>query len=105
VRLGIGRVGPDQGPSNLAVVARMTNAIIVAAAVSRQMFPEGPHRANERNLALTTGVGNLLAAPFGGYLMCQGAGGIASHVRFGARAATAPVLIGGMFLGLGLLPR
>jgi MFS superfamily sulfate permease-like transporter len=35
--------------------------------------------------------------------MCHGAGGIAGHVRFGARSATAPVLIGLIFLGLGLL--
>ena len=35
--------------------------------------------------------------------MCHGAGGIAGHVRFGARSATAPVLIGLSFLGLGLL--
>ena len=57
---------------------------------------------NERNLAITTGLGNLLAAPFGGYLMCHGAGGIAGHVRFGARTATAPVLIGLVFLVLGV---
>jgi hypothetical protein len=57
----------------------------------------------ERNLALTkTGLGNLLAAPFGGYLMCHGAGGIAGHVRFGARTATAPVLIGFVFVVLGI---
>ncbi len=80
----------------------LTNAIIVTAAVSRQMFPEGPHRADERTLAVTTGLGNLLAAPFGGYLMCHGAGGIAGHVRFGAGTATAPVLIGLVFLGLGI---
>lgn len=80
----------------------LTNAIIVTAAVSRQLFPNGPHLVNERNLALTTGLGNLLAAPFGGYLMCHGAGGITGHVRFGARTATAPVLIGLVFLSLGL---
>jgi SulP family sulfate permease len=60
------------------------------------------HPVNERNLALTTGLGNLLAAPFGGYLMCHGAGGIAGHVRFGARTATAPVLIGLVFIALGV---
>ena len=53
--------------------------------------------------AITTGLGNLLAAPFGGDLMCHGAGGIAGHVRFGARTATAPVLIGLVFVALGLL--
>jgi sulfate permease, SulP family len=80
----------------------LTNAIIVTAAVSRQLFPKELHPVNERNLAITTGLGNLLAAPFGGYLMCHGAGGIAGHVRFGARTATAPVLIGLVFLVLGV---
>jgi sulfate permease, SulP family len=79
----------------------LTNAIIVTAAVSRQLFPKELHPVNERNLAITTGLGNLLAAPFGGYLMCHGAGGIAGHVRFGARTATAPVLIGLAFVALG----
>ena len=59
----------------------LTNAIIVTAAVSRQLFPTELHPVNERNLAITTGLGNLLAAPLGGYLMCHGAGGIAGHYR------------------------
>lgn len=80
----------------------LTNAIIVTAAVSRQLFPGEALAVNERNLALSTGLANLLAAPFGGYLMCHGAGGMTGHVRFGARTATAPVLIGLVFLLLGL---
>jgi predicted benzoate:H+ symporter BenE len=80
----------------------LTNAIIVTAAVSRQLFPKELHPVTERNLAITTGLGNLFAAPFGGYLMCHGAGGIAGHFRFGARTATAPVLIGLVFVALGV---
>jgi SulP family sulfate permease len=80
----------------------LTNAIIVTAAVSRQLFPREQHPVNERNLAVTTGLGNLLSAPFGGYLMCHGAGGIAGHFRFGGRTATAPVLIGLIFVVLGV---
>ena len=80
----------------------LTNAIIVTAGVTRQLFPRELHPVNERNLAITTGLGNLLAAPFGGYLMCHGAGGIASHYRFGGRTATAPVLIGLVFVVLGV---
>ncbi len=80
----------------------LTNAIIVTAAVSRQLFPKEQHPVNERNLAITTGLGNLLSAPFGGYLMCHGAGGIAGHFRFGGRTATAPVLIGLIFVLLGI---
>ena len=81
----------------------LTNAIIVTAAVARQLFPDGPGRVTERNLAISTGLGNLLAAPFGGYLMCHGAGGMTAHYRFGARTATAPLLIGLVLAALGLL--
>ena len=80
----------------------LTNAIIVTAAVSRQLFPGEATRVSERNLAITTGLGNLLAAPFGGYLMCHGAGGMTGHYRFGARTATAPVLLGLLLMALGL---
>lgn len=81
----------------------LTNAIIVTAVLSRQLFPLEINPVNERNLSLTTGLGNLLTAPFGGYLMCHGAGGLSGHYRFGGRTATAPVLIGLVFLGLGVL--
>ena len=81
----------------------LTNAIIVTAVLSRQLFPREINPVNERNLALTTGLGNLLAAPFGGYLMCHGAGGLAGHYRFGGRTATAPAIIGLAFLGLGVV--
>ncbi len=80
----------------------LTNAIIVTAAVTRQLFPKEIHNVNERNLSITTGIGNLLAAPFGGYPMCHGAGGVTGHYRFGARTATAPVLIGVVFIAMGL---
>lgn len=81
----------------------LTNAIIVTAVLSRQLFPREINPVNERNLALTTGLGNLITAPFGGYLMCHGAGGLSGHYRFGGRTATAPVLIGLLFLVLGVL--
>ena len=34
--------------------------------------------------------------------MCHGAAGIAGHYRFGGRTATAPVLIGLVFIALGM---
>jgi MFS superfamily sulfate permease-like transporter len=81
----------------------VTNAIIVAAALSRQLFAERAGAVSETRLALTTGFGNMLAACFGGYPMCHGAGGMAAHHRFGARSGTAPLVIGGTLLALGLL--
>jgi predicted benzoate:H+ symporter BenE len=81
----------------------LTNAVIVTATLARQLFPERAGAVTERRLAISTGLANLLAAPFGGYMMCHGAGGMAGHYRFGARTATAPVFIGLVFLALGLL--
>lgn len=92
--------------TELAVIPQipltLMNAIVVTAALAGQLFPGGPHRVSVRGLALSTGLGNLLAAPFGGYLMCHGAGGLAAHYRFGSRSGTAPVLIGLLFLLLGV---
>ncbi len=81
----------------------LTNALIVTSALSRQLFPERGDPAPVSKLSLSTGLGNLLAAPLGGYMMCHGSGGLAGHYRFGARTATAPVLLGMSFLALGLL--
>lgn len=81
----------------------LTNAIIVTAALAKQLFPKEAHAVTERNLSLSTGVANFLMAPFGGYPMCHGAGGLAGHYRFGSRSATAPLLIGVTFLTLGIL--
>lgn len=80
----------------------LTNAVIVTAALARELFPKEQHGVTVRSLAVSTGLGNLLAAPFGGYLMCHGAGGLAGHYRFGSRSGTAPVLIGALFLVLGI---
>jgi MFS superfamily sulfate permease-like transporter len=80
----------------------LTNAIIVAAALARQYFPKEEHHVTVRNLSLSTGIGNIIAAPLGGYMMCHGAGGLAGHFRFGARTGGAPVMIGATFLLLGL---
>src|SRR3546814_10930215 len=65
----------------------LTNAIIVTAAVTRQLFPRELHPVKERNLSLTTGPGNLIAEPPGGHPMGPGVGGTRRHSRFGARPA------------------
>ena len=80
----------------------LTNALIVTAALAKQWFPKEEHHVTVRNLSLSTGVANILAAPLGGYMMCHGAGGLAGHYRFGARTGGAGVIIGVIFLSLGL---
>lgn len=80
----------------------LTNAVIVTALVSRDLFAATAARATERNLALTTGVANLALAPFGAMPMCHGAGGVQAQARFGARTGLAPVMLGVVLLVLGL---
>jgi predicted benzoate:H+ symporter BenE len=80
----------------------VTNALIVTAALARSLFPDAHARTSERNLALSTGLGNLLLAPFGAMPMCHGAGGLQAQHRFGARTGAAPVILGMILLVLGL---
>ncbi|MGH6945991.1 MAG: putative sulfate/molybdate transporter [Kiloniellales bacterium] len=81
----------------------LTNAVIVTAALARDLFPERAARASERNLALSTGIANLTLAPFGALPMCHGAGGLQAQARFGATRGGAPILLGCLLLALGLL--
>jgi predicted benzoate:H+ symporter BenE len=80
----------------------LTNAVIVTALVCRDLYPAAAARASERNLALSTGIANLLLAPLGAMPMCHGAGGVQAQHRFGARTGLAPVLLGFVLLVLGL---
>lgn len=79
----------------------LTNAIMVTEQVGREYYP-GAQRIRMRRLSVTTGLMNLLTAPFGALPMCHGAGGVAAHYRFGARTWRAPAGLGIVLLGLGL---
>lgn len=88
----------------LAVIPQLpltlTNAVIITAVLSRDLFPQASKRTTERNLSLSTGVANLALAPFGAMPMCHGAGGLQAQYRFGARTGLAPVLLGALLLVL-----
>ena len=80
----------------------LTNAIIVTAALSRELFPNHCQRVQETNLALSSGLMNLLLTPFGALPMCHGAGGLQAQYRFGARSGAAPAILGSILLTMGL---
>src|SRR6266404_5578362 len=44
----------------------LTNAVIVTASLSRDLFPATAAIASERNLVITSGLANVLLSPFGG---------------------------------------
>jgi len=72
------------------------NAVLATAEEHNARFPMRP--VTVRLLALDHGVTNILAAPLGGVPMCRGAGGIAGHLRFGARTGGALVFLGAILL-------
>lgn len=81
----------------------LANAVVVTAALARHYFPNELHGVDERRLGLSTGLSNLLLAPFGALPMCHGAGGLAAQYRFGGRSGTPPLALGLVLLAAGLL--
>jgi MFS superfamily sulfate permease-like transporter len=76
------------------------NAIIAITEENNQLFPDRP--VTEQRVAISTGLMNLGSAALGGIPMCHGAGGMAGHVRFGARTGGAPIILGVILLLLAL---
>jgi MFS superfamily sulfate permease-like transporter len=76
------------------------NAVIATAEEHNRLFPQ--NRLTVRTLAIDHGLMNLAAAGLGGVPMCRGAGGLAGHVRFGARTGGALVILGVLLLGVAL---
>ena len=80
------------------------NAVIAQADLTRSYFgPVVARRMTFRALAASMGLANLAVAAFGGMPLCHGAGGLAAHYRFGARTLTSNLMIGSIFLLLGVL--
>jgi hypothetical protein len=76
------------------------NAVIATAEEHNRLFPKRP--ISVRLLAIDHAVINLVAAPLGGVPMCRGAGGMAGHIRFGARTGGALVILGVLLLAMAL---
>ena len=76
------------------------NAIIAITEENNQLFPDRP--VTEQRVAVSTGIMNLGSAALGGIPMCHGAGGMAGHVRFGARTGGAPIILGAILVLLAL---
>jgi MFS superfamily sulfate permease-like transporter len=76
------------------------NAIIATVEENNTLFPDRP--ITVRTVAVDHGIMNLVGAGLGGVPMCHGAGGMAGHVRFGARTGGALVILGGLVLFAGL---
>ena len=87
-------LGLPQAPLTLG------NAIIGTVAENNQYFPD--RKVTAKTISLDHGVMNLISTCIGGVPMCHGAGGMAGHIRFGARTGGALVILGLIVLLTGL---
>jgi SulP family sulfate permease len=78
------------------------NAVIANADLSLQYFPRTGHKVTYRALCISMALANLLSFLLGGMAMCQGAGGLASRYRFGARTAGSNLISGTIFIILAI---
>ncbi len=78
----------------------ITNAVIAAAALIRDYFPD--KAVSERKLMLNMGAMNVIGSFFGGMPMCHGAQGLAGQYTFGARTGGTPILEGLIEISFGL---
>jgi MFS superfamily sulfate permease-like transporter len=76
------------------------NAVIAITEENNRLFPGRP--VSENRMATSTGLMNIFGAGVGGVPMCHGAGGMAGHIKFGARSGGAVVILGALLLVLAL---
>lgn len=76
------------------------NALIAITEENNRLFPD--RKITERRVAFSTGLLNLFSSAIGGIPMCHGAGGMAGHVKFGARTGGASIMLGAVLLVLAL---
>ncbi len=92
-----------QGTTLLAlpqIPLSLGNSILATSLLTIDLFPQ--KRMSTRKLSLTYGVMNLVSPFFSGVPVCHGAGGLSGHYRFGGRTGGAVVIIGVVFLVMGL---
>ncbi len=87
-------LGLPQAPLTLG------NAIIGTVAENNAHFPD--RKVTAKTISIDHGVMNLISVSLGGVPLCHGAGGMAGHIRFGARTGGALVILGVIVLFIGL---
>ena len=87
-------LGIPQAPLTLG------NAIIATVAENNSYFPD--RKVTTKTISIDHGIMNLISALIGGIPICHGAGGMAGHIRFGARTGGALVILGVIVLLTGL---
>lgn len=79
------------------------NSICATADAAKAYFGDNASHVTERKLMFTMGTIDAFTALIGGIPLCHGSGGLTAHYKLGARTGGAPLMLGGIFLTLGLL--
>jgi SulP family sulfate permease len=79
------------------------NAILSNTDLMHEYFGNRARRATYRSISNSQGIAGIVSFIWGGIPMCHGAGGLAANYRFGARTAGANIMIGSIFVLLGIL--
>ena len=79
------------------------NSCIATADAARGYFGAAAARVTAGRLAVSLGLGNVLAGLLGGMPVCHGAGGLTAHRSFGARTGRAPIFLGTILVVLALV--
>jgi sulfate permease, SulP family len=80
-----------------------SNAIVGVSHLAGEAFPEAAHRVSPSRVSLLCGAGNIVSSVFGGMPMCHGSSGFTAHVRLGASTPAMNLVLGGVFITLGLV--
>lgn len=78
------------------------NAVVGTSDTAKVYFKEKAGRVTPRALSTSMGMSNVVAGLFGAMPICHGSGGLTAHYKLGARTGGANIMIGALFLILGL---
>lgn len=78
------------------------NAVVGVSHLSHELFGEQARRVSPGRVALSCGLGNLVAGMAGGMPMCHGSSGLSAHARLGARTPRMNLILGTGLVALGL---
>ena len=79
------------------------SSFIATADAARGYFGAAASRVTAGRLAVSLGLGNVLAGLLGGMPVCHGAGGLTAHRSLGARPGRAPIFLGTILVVLALV--
>jgi sulfate permease, SulP family len=99
--------GPDFATALTALVLAQIpltfgNSVVATTDAERAYFGERARRVDPRRLASSISIANVGAGLTGGLPVCHGAGGATAHYRLGARTAGATLMVGALYVGLGI---